>query len=214
MRYFRPESSRPGTRQWQRVPGLVSSRLWHALVSLPLLLVSVLRLAVAPVPLGTVLMAHVASRLAPHPGAPGSRGGLMFVGFPCGFCAPGSALGAIVAGWSPTALACRSTAGARTSTALSPWSSCVVVLFRGPLLVFTGKLAMRSGAALSHTARGRLAREGIRAQVAQPCRGIDASVLAVQTSRHHRPLPVVANVYAMGTIHRLFRNLLFLMIER
>ena len=166
-------------------------------------------------PVGLVPVARVAPRFAPHPGTPDHAAGLQFVGYSLrAFSLLGLALGAMGAGM----VANRVVHAGASPTAYIHFVValvvCVVVLFSGPLLVFTGKLSYAKWCGtFEYGALALSEGQQFECKWLNRASSIDTSMLEVPDSSATTDLyQVVSNVYAMGVTPIDLRNLIFLMI--
>jgi hypothetical protein len=186
---------------------------WHALMSLPLLLVLFFGWLWRLFLWGRFLWCMSRLDLRLIPAHPDHAAGLQFVGYSLrAFSLLGLALGAIGAGMVANRVIHAGASPTAYILFVVALVVCVVVLFSGPLLVFTDKLfyakwrgTFQYGAlALSEGQqfeRKWLTRAG----------SIDASVLEASDFSATTDLyQVVSNVYAMGVIPMDLRNLVFL----
>jgi hypothetical protein len=188
---------------------------WHALVSLPLLLVLFFGWLWRLFLWGRFLWCMSRLDLRLIPAHPDHAAGLQFVGYSLrAFSLLGLALGAIGAGM----VANRVVHAGASPTAYIHFVValvvCVVVLFNGPLLVFTAKLfyakwrGMFEYGALALSEGQQFERKWLNR-----AGSIDASVLeAPDFSATTDLYQVVSNVYAMGVIPIDLRNLVLLML--
>jgi hypothetical protein len=188
---------------------------WHVLVSLPLLLVLFFGWLWRLFLWGRFLWCMSRLDLRLIPAHPDHAAGLQFVGYSLrAFSLLGMAFGAIVAG----RVANRVVHAGAPLTAYTPFIValvvCVVLLFGGPLLVFTGKLFHTKWrgtfeyGALATGEGGQFEHKWLK----RPER-IDASALEVPDFSATTDLyQVVANVYDMGIIPLDLRNILLLIV--
>jgi hypothetical protein len=188
---------------------------WHALVSLPLLLMLFFGWLWRLFLWGRFLwrMSRLDLRLIPS--HPDHAAGLQFVGYSLrAFSLLGLALGAIGAGM----VANRVVHAGASPTAYIHFVvalvACVVVLFSGPLLVFTAKLFYAKWrGTFEYGALALSEGQQFERKWFHRARSIDASVLEASDFSATTDLyQVVSNVYAMGVIPLDLRNLVFLML--
>jgi hypothetical protein len=188
---------------------------WHALVSLPLLLVLFFGWLWRLCLWGRFLwrMSRLDLRLIPS--HPDHAAGMQFVGYSLrAFSLLGMAFGAIVAGMVANRVVHAGASLTAYTHVIATLVVCVVLLFSGPLLVFTGKLFYTKW-------RGTLAYGALATSVGGQFEhkwltrpeSLDESALAVPDFSTTADLnQVVANVYDMGIIPLDLRNILLLIV--
>jgi hypothetical protein len=188
---------------------------WHALVSLPLLLMLFFGWLWRLFLWGWFLWRMSRLDLRLIPAHPDHAAGLQFVGYSLrAFSLLGLALGAIGAGM----VANRVVHAGASPTAYIHFVvalvACVVVLFSGPLLVFTGKLFYAKWrGTFEYGALALSEGQQFERKWLNRAGRIDASVLEASDFSATTDLyQVVSNVYAMGVIPLDLRNLVFLML--
>jgi hypothetical protein len=188
---------------------------WHALVSLPLLLVLFFGWLWRLLLWGRFLWCMSRLDLRLIPAHPDHAAGLQFVGYSLrAFSLLGLALGAIGAGMVANRVVHAGTPPTAYIHFVVALVVCVVVLFSGPLLVFTGKLFYAKWrGTFEYGALALSEGQQFERKWLNRAGGIDASVLeAPDFSATTDLYQVVANVYAMGVIPVDLRNLVFLML--
>jgi hypothetical protein len=188
---------------------------WHALVSLPLLLVLFFGWLWRLFLWGRFLWCMSRLDLRLIPAHPDHAGGLQFVGYSLrAFSLLGLALGAIGAGM----VANRVVHAGASPTAYIHFVValvvCVVVLVSGPLLVFTAKLFYAKWrGTFEYGALALSEGQQFERKWLNRAGSIDASVLeAPDFSATTDLYQVVSNVYSMGVIPIDLRNLILLML--
>ena len=213
-----PSEEIPG---WYKSGGSGSSTFsvagwWHALVSLPLLLILFSGWLWRLSPWGRFLwrMSRLDLRLiAAHPD---HAAGLQFVGFSLrAFSLLGFAFGTIMAGMVANRVVHEGVPLTTYTHLILALVVCVVILFSGPLLVFTATLFQEK--VRGTLAYGALATsQGLQFERKwlKRSESLDESVLEVSDFSATTDLyQVVSNVYAMGVIPLDLRNLLLLILS-
>jgi hypothetical protein len=196
-------------------PAFSAAGWWHVLVSLPLLIVLFFGWLWRLFLWGRLLWRMSRLDLCLIPAHPDHAAGLQFVGYSLrAFSLLGMALGAVAAG----RVANRVVYAGVPLTAYSHFIGALVVgvvlLFSGPLLVFTGKLfhAKWRGTfdygALATGAGGQFERKWFTRPESIDASALEAPDFSATTDLYQ----VVANVYAMGIIPLDFRNVLLLIV--
>jgi hypothetical protein len=188
---------------------------WHALVSLPLLLVLFFGWLWRLFLWGRFLWCMSRLDLRLIPSHPDHAAGMQFVGYSLrAFSLLGMAFGAIVAGMVANRVVHAGASLTAYTHLMVALVVCVVLLFSGPLLVFTGKLFHTKWrgtfeyGALATGEGGQFEHKWLT----RP-ESIDESTLAVPDFSATADLyQVVTNVYDMGIIPLDFRNILLLIV--